>query len=82
MPVRLVIVLPALVLILVFNGSAAQVDQQTRADVEKYLASLKAAYDSGDRAKVFSHFQHGDLITPSEGEYAMLGQLGFWEKPR
>ena len=52
-----------------------------RADVERYLASLKTAWDAGDRPKVLSHFQHGQLLPPTASEYAMLGQLRFWDKP-
>ena len=54
---------------------------QLRTDVEAYLKSLKAAFDSGDRNRVLSHFEHGDIVAPTDSEYDMLRHIRFWEKP-
>ena len=74
---------PLFVLFLLLLSQAAfpDDDPKTRADVQKYLASLKAAWDAQNRQEVLSHFQHGDLISPSAREFEMLGDIRFWEKP-
>lgn len=76
-------IVPLFVLFLLLLSQAAfpDDDPKTRAEVQKYLASLKAAWDAQNRQEVLSHFQHGDLISPSAREFEMLGDIRFWEKP-
>ncbi|HYS53294.1 MAG TPA: hypothetical protein VER58_05970 [Thermoanaerobaculia bacterium] len=66
---------------LLFAIAVESPDLQLRAEVQKLCGELKAAYDSGDRARVLSHFQYGDTLTPTQAEYSMLGKLRFWDKP-
>ncbi len=74
---------PLLFSLFLFTAEDAISQNETtlRADVEQYLASLSAAWKSGDRQKVYSHFEHSELMAPTESEYAMLGKLRFWDKP-
>jgi hypothetical protein len=79
---RFCVPLVLILAVLALPGAADQkADSQIRADVETYLRSLKAAYEADDRAKVMSLFQYGDLVAPTEREYAMFGQMRFWDKP-
>jgi hypothetical protein len=60
---------------------AQQGSEALLAEVAELLTSLGQAYQSGDRAALRKHFEHGDLLPDDDRNLRMLGRLNLWDKP-